>query len=147
MLVELKNGETLNGHLVSCDTYMNLTLREVVQTSPDGERFWRLSEAYVRGNNVGVLQEELEQLGLNLPARDGYGADNFQPQIKYLRLPDEIIDTVKEQQAAQQAAGGNHRGGHGGDRGGHRGGFSRGGRGQGRGQGHRGGRGGRGRGQ
>lgn len=52
MLVELKNGETLNGHLVSCDTYMNLTLREVVQTSPDGERFYRLSEAYVRGNNV-----------------------------------------------------------------------------------------------
>lgn len=34
MLVELKNGETLNGHLVSCDTWMNLTLREVVQTSP-----------------------------------------------------------------------------------------------------------------
>jgi len=34
MLVELKNGETLNGHLVLCDTWMNLTLREVVQTSP-----------------------------------------------------------------------------------------------------------------
>ncbi|KAI5859143.1 hypothetical protein BZA05DRAFT_383481 [Tricharina praecox] len=55
MLVELKNGETLNGHLVSCDTYMNLTLREVVQTSPDGDRFYRLAEAYVRGNNVCVL--------------------------------------------------------------------------------------------
>lgn len=36
MLVELKNGETLNGHLVLCDTWMNLTLREVVQTSPVG---------------------------------------------------------------------------------------------------------------
>ncbi|KAI5810496.1 small nuclear ribonucleoprotein, partial [Pyronema omphalodes] len=80
MLVELKNGETLNGHLVQCDTYMNLTLREVVQTSPDGDRFYRLPEAYVRGNN-----------------------------IKYLRLPDEIIDAVREQQAAQQASG--HRGG------------------------------------
>ncbi|GAB0135982.1 RNA processing protein [Epichloe bromicola] len=34
MLVELKNGETLNGHLIQCDTWMNLTLREVVQTSP-----------------------------------------------------------------------------------------------------------------
>lgn len=34
MLVELKNGETLNGHLVSCDTWMNMTLKEVVQTSP-----------------------------------------------------------------------------------------------------------------
>jgi len=33
MLVELKNGETLNGHLVNCDTWMNLTLKEVVQTS------------------------------------------------------------------------------------------------------------------
>lgn len=52
VLVELKNGETLNGHLVSCDTWMNLTLKEVVQTSPEGDRFFRLAEAYVRGNNV-----------------------------------------------------------------------------------------------
>lgn len=52
MLVELKNGETLNGHLVSCDTYMNLTLKEVVQTSPEGDKFFRLPECYVRGNNV-----------------------------------------------------------------------------------------------
>ncbi|KAI5777467.1 hypothetical protein EDC01DRAFT_778677 [Geopyxis carbonaria] len=111
MLVELKNGETLNGHLVSCDTYMNLTLREVVQTAPDGDRFWRLAEAYVRGNN-----------------------------IKYLRLPEEIIEVVKEQQAAQQAQGGQHGGR--GDRGGR--GFQRGRGGQ-RGGPHRGGRGGRGR--
>ncbi|QIX00540.1 hypothetical protein AMS68_006057 [Peltaster fructicola] len=74
MLVELKNGETLNGHLVQCDTYMNLTLKEVVQTSPDGEKFFRLPECYVRGSN-----------------------------IKYLRVPDEIADTVKEQQQAQQS--------------------------------------------
>ena len=52
MLVELKNGETLNGHLVQCDTWMNLTLKEVVQTSPEGDRFYRLPEVYVRGNNV-----------------------------------------------------------------------------------------------
>lgn len=52
MLVELKNGETLNGHLVACDTWMNLTLKEVVQTSPEGDKFHRLPEVYVRGNNV-----------------------------------------------------------------------------------------------
>lgn len=52
MLVELKNGETLNGHLVNCDTWMNLTLKEVVQTSPEGDKFFRLPEVYVRGNNV-----------------------------------------------------------------------------------------------
>ena len=27
MLVELKNGETYNGHLVQCDNWMNLQLR------------------------------------------------------------------------------------------------------------------------
>lgn len=75
MLVELKSGETLNGHLVNCDAWMNLTLKEVVQTNSvcisffsassiktlsvnmanfakDGSRFFRLAEAYVRGNNV-----------------------------------------------------------------------------------------------
>lgn len=55
MLVELKNGETLNGHLINCDTWMNLTLKEVVQTSPDGDKFFRLPEVYVRGNNVGFF--------------------------------------------------------------------------------------------
>ncbi|KAG6018202.1 hypothetical protein E4U41_004010, partial [Claviceps citrina] len=56
MLVELKNGETLNGHLVQCDTWMNLTMREVVQTSPGGDKFVRLKEAYVKGNNIKYLR-------------------------------------------------------------------------------------------
>lgn len=54
MLVELKNGETLNGHLVSCDNWMNLILKEVVQTLPDGDRFFKLPEVYIRGNNVSL---------------------------------------------------------------------------------------------
>ncbi|GAA5977465.1 hypothetical protein JCM21900_003341, partial [Sporobolomyces salmonicolor] len=56
MLVELKNGETFNGHLVGCDNFMNLTLKEVYQTSADGERFWKLAEAYVRGNNIKYIR-------------------------------------------------------------------------------------------
>lgn len=32
-LVELKNGETYNGHMVNCDTWMNIHLREVICTS------------------------------------------------------------------------------------------------------------------
>ncbi|MCJ1351936.1 MAG: RNA processing protein [Icmadophila ericetorum] len=107
MLIELKNGETLNGHLVSCDTWMNLILKEVVQTSPEGDKFFRLPEVYVKGNN-----------------------------IKYLRVPDEIIDLVKDQQQSQPSNRG--RGGHRGDHGGRgdRGrGAGRGGRGRGRGRG------------
>ncbi|KAI9879306.1 MAG: RNA processing protein [Pleopsidium flavum] len=109
MLVELKNGETLNGHLVNCDTWMNLTLKEVVQTSPDGDKFFRLPEVYVRGNN-----------------------------IKYLRVPDEIIDLVKDQQQNQPSSRGRggsvQRGDHGG-RGDRGRGASRSGGGRGRGRG------------
>ena len=66
MLVELKNGETYNGHLVSCDNWMNINLREVICTSRDGDRFWRMSECYVRGST-----------------------------IKYLRIPDEVRSHIK----------------------------------------------------
>ncbi|VVC87634.1 U6 snRNA-associated Sm-like protein LSm4 [Leptidea sinapis] len=68
MLVELKNGETYNGHLVSCDNWMNINLREVICTSRDGDKFWRMPECYIRGST-----------------------------IKYLRIPDEVIDMVKEE--------------------------------------------------
>jgi small nuclear ribonucleoprotein (snRNP)-like protein len=34
--VELKNGETYNGHMVQCDTWMNIHLREVICTSKVG---------------------------------------------------------------------------------------------------------------
>ncbi|KAG8899347.1 RNA processing protein [Tulasnella sp. 403] len=118
MLVELKNGETFNGHLVNCDNFMNITLREVFQTSPEGDRFWKLKECYIRGST-----------------------------IKYLRIPDAILDVVKEEQtkvreAARGARGGATRGARGagantrgGGRGGARGGADRGRGARGRGRG------------
>jgi small nuclear ribonucleoprotein (snRNP)-like protein len=33
MLVELKNGDTYNGRLVSCNMFMNLMLQDVICTS------------------------------------------------------------------------------------------------------------------
>eukprot|EP00929_Paragymnodinium_shiwhaense_P112230 TRINITY_DN80494_c0_g1_i1.p1 TRINITY_DN80494_c0_g1~~TRINITY_DN80494_c0_g1_i1.p1 ORF type:complete len:150 (-),score=33.63 TRINITY_DN80494_c0_g1_i1:79-528(-) len=113
MMVELKNGETYSGVLASCDGYMNLHMRDIVCTSRDGERFWKIPECYVRGNS-----------------------------IKYLRLPDEVIDMVKDEPQSRkeirQAFKGRARGrggrggadGRGGARGGGRGG-GRGGRGAG----------------
>ncbi|CBQ69261.1 related to U6 snRNA-associated Sm-like protein LSm4 [Sporisorium reilianum SRZ2] len=67
MLVELKNGSTFNGHLVACDNFMNLTLREVYETSASGEQFWKQKECYIRGST-----------------------------IKYCRVADSVIDQVKE---------------------------------------------------
>ena len=67
MLLELKNGDTYNGRLVSVNMFMNICLKDVICTSRDGDRFWQLPEVYIRGNS-----------------------------IKYLRIPDEVIDNYKE---------------------------------------------------
>ena len=114
MLVELKNGDTYNGHLVSCDNYMNLKLRGVIITSRDGERFWRITECHIRGST-----------------------------IKYLRVPDEVMELVDEVEANEKRERDERRRGRGRGRGGNRRG---GGRGRGRGGGNRRG-GGRGRGR
>ncbi|KAJ1675073.1 hypothetical protein EV182_001990, partial [Spiromyces aspiralis] len=90
ILVELKNGETYNGHLEKCDNFMNLSLREVILTSVEGDRFWSLSETFIRGNT-----------------------------IKYLRIPDEVIEKVREEMNKKREATASQRGGAaGGNRGG-----------------------------
>mmetsp|Transcript_7964 Transcript_7964/g.23752 ORF Transcript_7964/g.23752 Transcript_7964/m.23752 type:complete len:135 (-) Transcript_7964:33-437(-) len=73
MLIELKNGDTYNGRLVNADTWMNVNLEDVICTSRDGDRFWKLPSCYIRGNS-----------------------------IKYLRIPDEIIDMVQEEEQPKE---------------------------------------------
>ncbi|KAJ3115412.1 RNA processing protein [Physocladia obscura] len=97
---------TYNGHLHSCDNWMNINLHEVICTSAGGDKFWRLAEVYIRGST-----------------------------IKYLRLPDQIIDIVREDREFRErretlSGNGTGRGGRGGGSGG-RGGYNnnRGGRG------------------
>ncbi len=45
---------TFNGHLVDCDNFMNVTLRDVYETSADGERFWKMKEMFIKGNVVSA---------------------------------------------------------------------------------------------
>lgn len=54
--VELRNGETYKGNLVNCDARMNIHLREVICTSKDGARFWRMRECYIPGDYVQSLR-------------------------------------------------------------------------------------------
>lgn len=92
MMVELKNGESFNGHLIDCDTFMNITLREVYQTSADSDRFWKLKEVYIRGST-----------------------------IKYLQVQPALLDSIKEEQQRAREAGRSNAGGQRGGRGMNRG--------------------------
>ena len=154
-LVELKNGETYNGTLVTVDAWMNVHLTDCICTSKvrervkraessgggvrlvlfqphhfslsilhahsfflsllsspqDGDRFWRLPEAYVRGNT-----------------------------LKYVRVPEPVMAAALEESRRREASGGGYggrggRGGRGDGRGGGRGRGEGGGRGRGEGRG------------
>ena len=74
-MVELRNGETYNGHLAEIDFLMNIVIRDVICTSRVGDKFTRINEVYVRGNT-----------------------------IKYLRIPDEVIEKVVEDAQVREAA-------------------------------------------
>ena len=101
--MELKNGETFNGHLVNCDNFMNITLREVYQTNSDGDRFWKLKECYIRGSTVcSPCLSTRRRVSLNTHT-----------QIKYLRVPDTLLDAVKDEQSRAREARGSHTGGRG----------------------------------
>lgn len=52
VLVELKNGDTYSGVLVSIDSWMNLNLADAVRTSAEGDAFWSVPQVYIRGNTV-----------------------------------------------------------------------------------------------
>merc|ERR1711985_125707 len=56
ILTELKNGETYNGTLFACDNWMNLHLKSVILSTKDGSRFFRITEAYIRGNTIKYLR-------------------------------------------------------------------------------------------
>eukprot|EP00745_Piridium_sociabile_P031870 TRINITY_DN5303_c1_g1_i3.p1 TRINITY_DN5303_c1_g1~~TRINITY_DN5303_c1_g1_i3.p1 ORF type:complete len:116 (-),score=10.90 TRINITY_DN5303_c1_g1_i3:107-454(-) len=74
IMVELKNGETYSGILALCDNFMNLQMRDAICTSRDGERFWKVAEISLRGN-----------------------------QIKSTRLPEDALDLVKEETARRES--------------------------------------------
>uniref|UniRef100_A0AC35F6Q5 U6 snRNA-associated Sm-like protein LSm4 n=1 Tax=Panagrolaimus sp. PS1159 TaxID=55785 RepID=A0AC35F6Q5_9BILA len=62
MLIELKSGETYNGHLVSVDTFMNIHIRDAICTSKDGDVFHRVPEIFIRGTSIKVFRVSPEAM-------------------------------------------------------------------------------------
>lgn len=56
ILVELKNGETVYGKLTDCDSWMNLTISDVIFNYNNGDKFTKLQETYIRGIHIKSLR-------------------------------------------------------------------------------------------
>lgn len=73
-LVELKNGDSYSGTLAAVDNLMNIRLENTVFTPLGSQRFERLKECTIRGQFV-----------------------------KFVRFPDNVLDSLAAQQEAAQA--------------------------------------------
>lgn len=65
LVIELKLGDVVTGKLVSCDAFMNLLLRDVVQKSVDGKNQKEKPEMFVKGTfikYVGVSEQLLDDI-------------------------------------------------------------------------------------
>ena len=65
----IKTGETYNGHMVATDNWMNITLKQVILTASSGDAFQKIPEIYIRGNT-----------------------------IKYIRVPEDVIVKIRDEQ-------------------------------------------------
>ena len=54
-MIECKSGDTYDGILLACDTFMNMKLQDVTISKTDG-KFIKCDEAFVRGNNIRAIQ-------------------------------------------------------------------------------------------
>jgi len=56
VMVEVKSGESYSGILTKSDPWMNLRLSDAVCTSKEGDKFWRLTEVFIRGNGIKLMR-------------------------------------------------------------------------------------------
>ncbi|KAJ9512677.1 hypothetical protein QJQ45_018836 [Haematococcus lacustris] len=145
VLIELKTGDTYNGHLVLCDTWMNVHLREVIYTSKNADQFWRMPEVFLRGNTIKYIGVPDEVWGSAHTSNNQPDQDAVAYPYWYAVHAVQVLEKVKEESKREdRPSAGRGRGGRGwgmAGRGGIEGsGNGEGGRGAGRGTG-RGGRG------
>ena len=56
MLVELKNGQGVNGTLIEIDRFMNFKVQDAVITSKEGDTFHSVTEIFIKGSSIKSVQ-------------------------------------------------------------------------------------------
>ncbi|KAJ5078183.1 u6 snRNA-associated sm-like protein lsm4 [Anaeramoeba ignava] len=104
--IQIKTGEAYNGKLSNCDNRMNLLLEEVICTSKDGDRFWKMKEVYIRGSalrDIRIQKEALEHISRRDYAKRRKNRPMQNPREKtnrkvYTRKKDRNDDSKKKNQ-------------------------------------------------
>ena len=58
IMIQIKNGDTVNGILDNIDIFMNMKINDVTYTDKNGEKFYKANEIFIRGNNISSINFE-----------------------------------------------------------------------------------------
>ena len=74
-MVDLKNGETLEGTLDCIDKFMNLKIKNAILTSKDADKFFNEPEVYIKGTCLKSIRlvDGLLEKAMKDPPKSKYG--------------------------------------------------------------------------
>ena len=55
ILIEIKNGDNINGIINNIDNFMNIHIKNGIITKKDGKNFYKMSDIYIRGSNINSI--------------------------------------------------------------------------------------------
>lgn len=58
VLVQIKNGDYINGILENVDAFMNLKITNFIYNNKEKDEFFKANEIFIRGNNISSLNFE-----------------------------------------------------------------------------------------
>lgn len=65
IMVQIKNGDYINGILENVDFFMNLKIKDIIYNNKEGTKFFKAKEIFIRGSNISAINFEenlLEEL-------------------------------------------------------------------------------------
>lgn len=58
IMVQIKNGDFINGILENVDIFMNLKIKDIIYNTKEGTNFFKANEIFIRGNNISAINFE-----------------------------------------------------------------------------------------
>ena len=58
IMVQIKNGDYINGILENVDFFMNLKIKDRIYNNKEGTNFFKAKEIFIRGSNISAINFE-----------------------------------------------------------------------------------------
>lgn len=122
IMVQMKNGNYLNGILENIDMFMNIKMKEITYTSKAGNSFYNATVAFIRGSQVASINFEedlLDHINQKKSIQEDTKSSMYSNPIT--KEPNQFLNKKRNHDDDDDNTISNNKRGRGNDRGGYRG--------------------------